>query len=214
MAEDCNSGLGVVSSIMNIEIEAIGTFCNSWPNMIVEINNKVIFDGAVENNKKIILNFDDLLDQNNSLVIGMNNKSFGQNRVWDTKTENNIIKQDKTIRILSLKLDDVECRTLFDNKFYVKRSHKQPSYFPDVVDSVNTMHYNGYFRFSFDMPLYNSLIKKKFKKNIGSTSASYFSNYTKVFHYDDEQKIINDIYRILDKIDEKFSDKRTKIRNS
>lgn len=43
---------------------------------------------------------------------------------------------------------------------------------------------------------------------------SYFSNYTKVFHYEEEKEVINDIYDILKEIDEKFSDKRTKIRNS
>lgn len=199
---------------MQIDIEVHGTFCNSWPNMIVEINNKIVYNDAIDATKKITLHHDDLLDQNNSLIIGMNNKSFGQNRIWDTKTKNNIIQQDKTLRVLSLKLNGVECKKLFNNKFYVKRAHKQPSYFPDVIDSVDTMNYNGYFRFSFDMPLYNSLINKKFKKDIGSTSASYFSNYTKVFHYEDEQRIINNIYRTLNKIDEKFSNKRSKIRNS
>ena len=96
---------------------------------------------------------------------------------------------------------------LFDNKFYVKRSDKQPTYFPDVVESVDTMNYNGYFAFSFDLPLYNSLISKKFKKEADS-NVSYFSNYTKVFHYDGEKKIINKIKKHLRDIDEKFSNKR------
>ena len=34
---------------------------------------------------------------------------------------------------------------------------------------------------------------------------SYFSNYTKVFHYDDEIEIINYIKGILDKVNEKSS---------
>jgi hypothetical protein len=199
---------------MKIEVEVVGSFCNTWPNLIIEINNEVIFDGLVEGKKHLALEFEELIEKNNVLVIGMNNKSFGQNKIWDTKTKQNVILEDKTIRVLSLKLNGVECRDLFGNKFYVKRTHKQPSYFPDVVDSVDTMNYNGYFTFSFDMPLYNSIINKKFKKDGGPTNASYFSNYTKVFHYEDEKKIIKDIYKILDRIDEKFSNKRTKIRNS
>ena len=75
------------------------------------------------------------------------------------------------------------------------------------------MNYNGYFTFSFDLPLYNSLINQKYKKPLDE-KISYFSNYSKVFHYDEEKEVINSIYNILKEVDEKFSDKRSKIRNS
>ena len=61
--------------------------------------------------------------------------------------------------------------------------------------------------------LINSLINKKYKVPL-SDEFSYFSNYTKVFHYDDERKVINSIKDTLKEIDEKFSDKRSQIRNS
>jgi len=121
--------------------------------------------------------------------------------------------EDKTIEVLSVMLDGVECKMLFKNEFYVWRVEKQPTYFPDKVKSNGMMNYNGYFTFNFDLPLYNSLINKKYKVPF-SDEFSYFSNYTKVFHYDEEKEIINSIKNILDEIDEKFSDKRSKIRNS
>lgn len=198
---------------MKITLEVIGTFCNSWPNIIVEINGEIICDECVRGRQNISLSYDKLVKQGNKISVGMNNKSFGKNNVWDTKTENESIVADKTIKVLSFQLDDVECRDLFNNRFNVKRSDKQPSYFPDIVESADTMHYNGYFSFNFDMPLYKSLINQKFLRD-SEDELSYFSNYTKVFHYDEEQKIINEIKMYLKEVDEKFSHKRTKIRNT
>lgn len=198
---------------MKIEITVIGTFCNTWPDLVLEINKQKVFETTVEGKQSYILEHNDLKPTSNSLVIGMQNKLFGKNKVWDTKTVDNKIVEDKTIRIVSLKLDDVECKDLFRNRFQVQRVDKQPSYFPEVVDSIDTMNYNGYFAFDFDLPLYNSLIMKKHKSQ-DTNEVSYFSNYTKVFHYEGEQRIINDIKQQLKEIDEKFSDQRSKARNS
>lgn len=191
---------------MKIDLNLVGTFCNSWPNLIVEINKNKIYDGIIEGSKNLQLEYNDadLYDKGNTFVIGMNNKKFGADYQWDTKSINNEIIEDKTIIVKSVKLDDVDCLVLFENKFYVKTVDKQPSYFPDVVESNGQMHYNGYFTFAFDTPLYNSLINKKYKRNIDQ-NVSYFSNYTKVFHYDEEIKAINDIKEILGRINEKSS---------
>ena len=198
---------------MKITIDIEGTFCNSWPNLIVEVNNQKIYSNHIENSQIIELEFNSLLQTGNRFVIGMDNKSFGKKGIWDTKTKNNKIIKDKKLTIKSIKLDDVECITLTNNTFYVKRVDKQPTYFPDKVESQGMMNYNGYFTFSFDLPLYNSLINQKFKKPMDN-KISYFSNFTKVFHYEEEKEVIDDIYNILKEIDEKFSDKRSKIRNS
>ena len=98
---------------MKIDIVAVGTFCNSWPNLVVEVNNETLFDGEIQNTKSITLEFEKTVKKGNNIIIGMNNKSFGKDNIWDTKTENNVIKEDKTIKILSLKLDGVECKRTF-----------------------------------------------------------------------------------------------------
>ena len=191
---------------MKINVELVGTFCNSWPNLIIEINKNKIYDAIIEGEQNIDIEYNDadLLHEGNTFVIGMNNKKFGENNQWDTKSQNNEIVEDKTIQIKSTKLNGVDCMMLFNNKLYVKPVGKQPSYFPDVVESIGTINYNGYFTFGFDMPLYNSLINKKYKRTMDQ-DVSYFSNYTKVFHYDEEIEIINSIKGILDKVDEKSS---------
>mgnify|MGYP006112765341 FL=1 len=201
-------------NFMKIEIIVTGSYCNTWPQLIVEINDQTAFDGPVEGRQTIKLEYADLFEKGNKILLGMTNKSFGKNGKWDTKTLNNKIVHDKTIKVESLKLDDVECKKLFASKFYVKRTDKQPSYFPDIVTTEDTMNYNGYFFFNFDLPLYNYLINSKYKVDDKEENLSYFSNYSKVFHYDEEQKLINDIKDKLKIIDEKFSNKRSKIRNS
>ncbi len=198
---------------MKIDIEVNATHCNTWPTLVLEINNNKIFSDLVKDRQKISLEYTDLKQQGNKFVIGMIRKSFGLADIWDTVYKNNIVVQDKKIEILSLKLDDVECKDLLGSRFYVQRTGKQPSYFPDVVESTGVMNYNGYFTFDFDLPLYNSIINKKYKQE-ENKDLSYFSNYTKVFHYDDEIKVINEINSILKEVDEKFSHKRSKIRNS
>jgi len=198
---------------MKITIDIEGTFCNTWPNLVVEVNNQIIYSNYIINSKIIELQFDNLRQTGNRFVIGMDNKSFGKKGIWDTKTKNNQIIEDKTLTIRSIKLDDVECITLMNNIFHIQRVDKQPTYFPDKVQSQGVINYNGYFTFSFDLPLYNSLINLKYKKPMDN-EISYFSNYTKVFHYEEEKEVINDIYNILKEIDEKFSNKRAKIRNS
>ena len=191
---------------MKINVELVGTFCNSWPNLIIEINKNKIYDAVIEGEQNIDIEYNDsdLLHEGNTFIIGMNNKRFGGNNQWDTTSQNNEIVEDKTIQIKSTKLNGVDCMMLFNNKFYVKPVDKQQSYFPDVVESIGTMNYNGYFTFGFDMPLYNSLINKKYKRTMDQ-NVSYFSNYTKVFHYDEEIEIINSIKGILDKVNEKSS---------
>ena len=198
---------------MKIAIDIKSTFCNTWPNLIVEINKQEIFSGKIENEQTVELEFNELQNSGNRFVVGMNNKSFGKNGVWDTKIKDNKIIQDKTLKIESIRLDDVECKSLMQNTFHIHKVDRQPTYFPEKLDSTGMMNYNGYFTFSFDLPLYNSLINQKYKKPLDE-SISYFSNYTKVFHYEEEIKSINSIYDVLKEVDEKFSYQRSKIRNT
>jgi hypothetical protein len=199
--------------MIKLDLKINGTFCNSWPSLVVEFNNKKILHKEIQDKEKLTLYLEDANVNDNLLVLGMDNKSFGDRGVWDTKSVDNVIQQDKTLIVESVKLDHVECKDLFDSKFYVRRSGKQPSYFPDVVHSIDTMNYNGYFKFNFSLPLYNNLINRKYKQEI-TEDKSYFSNYTKTFHYDGEEKLTNEIKIMLKEIDEKFSDKRSEIRNS
>jgi len=113
---------------MDIEVDVVGTFCNSWPNLIIEINNRKIYDDNIIGTQSLNLKLDQLMNKNNQIILGMVGKNFGKNNLWDTKIVNNKIIEDKTIRILSLRMEGVECKDLFDSKFNVKRTDRQPYY--------------------------------------------------------------------------------------
>ena len=197
---------------LNLKLDA--TDCNGWPNLIIEFNNKKILEKIIEKESTLEVELDNVLESNNQLIIGMNNKSFGRKGVWDTKTENNKIIKDKTLTITSCKLNDVETKDLLiKNKFRVRLVDNQPEYYPTIIPSQGIMNYNGYFFINFSLPLYNNLTNQKFKRQIDHDK-SYFSNYTKVFHYDEERKIISELESILNNINEKSSNNRTKIRDS
>ena len=200
--------------MIKLTLELESTNCNGWPNLIIEFNNKKILEKIIEKKATVKVNLDHELKSNNQLIIGINNKSFGRKGIWDTKTKDNKIIADKTLTVTSCKLDDVETKDLLiKNKFHVKLVDKQPSYYPTIIPAQGIMNYNGYFFVSFSLPLYNDLTNQKFKKQVDHDK-SYFSNYTKVFHYDEEQKIISEIDSILNNINEKSSNNRTKIRDS
>ena len=199
---------------VELALEIESTNCNGWPNLIIEFNKKKILEKVIEEKATLKINIDNVLESNNQLIIGMNNKSFGRNGIWDTKLKNNKIVEDKTLTIISCKLDDVETKdVLIKNNFHIKLVDRQPSYYPTIIHAQGSMNYNGYYFITFSLPLYNDLTNQKFKKEVDHDK-SYFSNYTKVFHYDDEQKIISEIESVLNNINEKSSNNRTKIRNS
>lgn len=189
--------------MIKLEIYCNPSFCNSWPNLVIEFNKKLIFKDEICLNKKISLDLYDALPSQNLLAIGMDNKCFGKNHIWDTISDNNIIVADKTLTINDCALDDISVKDiLLKNFFHIKRVDKQPSYFPDKIYSTGSMNYNGYFFLNFNLPLYNSLIDQKYKKEI-DLEKSYFSNYTKVFHYEEEIELINKIEHKLKSFNEK-----------
>ena len=200
--------------MIKLALKLKSTNCNGWPNLIIEFNKKKIIEKIIEKESTLEVELNNVLKTNNQLIIGMNNKSFGRKGVWDTKTKDNKIIADKTLTVTSCKLDDVETKDLIiKNKFHIKLVDKQPSYYPTIVPSNGIMNYNGYFFVNFSLPLYNDLTNQKFKGEVDHDK-SYFSNYTKVFHYNDEQKIISEIESVLNNINEKSSNNRTKIRDS
>ena len=190
---------------VNLYLKLTPTECNGWPNLIIEFNKKVIFNQVIDTAQELVLSIGDCIDRNNQLIMGMNNKKFGKDRIWDTVTKDNKIIQDKTLKIEQAKLDDVDVLDILNkNLFRVNLVDQQPAYYPTKIYANSTMNYNGYFFINFDMPLYNSLTNQKFKQK-KDENLSYFSNYTLKFHYEDEIKLIEKIEKKLKELDEKFS---------
>lgn len=194
---------------INLSLDIEGTECNTWPNLIIEFNKKIIYNNNIQNKKTINLELSNIKQDKNELILGMNNKSFGKNNVWDTISKDNKIIKDKTLIIIDCKLNDVSVLDILKNNLYrINLVDKQPSYYPTKIYADGVMNYNGYFFITFDLPLYNSIIIQKHKTE-KNTNISYFSNYTLKFHYEDEIKLIKKIEDKLKKINERTSNKHT-----
>ena len=60
----------------------------------------------------------------------------------------------------------------------------------------NTISFNGLYTLIFDQPVYDWLINNKFKKPVDDT-IQYFSNFTTLFHYDNDKILIDEINEII-----------------
>ena len=188
-----------------LELEVTPTFCNEWPTLEINHNEKLIFKEQVIKKEKYKFYLNPNKTDTNKLEIGMCNKKFGKNGIWDTKSINGKITEDKTIELNSCKINDVDVKDLMlENQFHVNIVDQQPIYHPSKIKSNGIMNYNGAFYLTYDLPLYNSLTNQKWKKS-PDDSLSYFSNHTLVFHYEQDRKLINEIENICNEIEKKLS---------
>ena len=122
---------------MNLEIKAQGFFCNTWPIMtIIQAENK--YQYPLEEETDVSITLDDAPFQ-----LGMYNKSFGTNHVWDTKTDDaGNITADKFIEIKEIQIDDVSILRLLSKVDY--NSKEQGS----IIVHDNCLRFNGDWNFA------------------------------------------------------------------
>jgi len=172
---------------MNLKINALGSFCNSWPILtITQNNNKFEYSIQEETTLNIVLD-------NAPFQIGMYNKSFGTNRVWDTKTDSdgNII-QDKSIKINLIEIDEVDISHLLIKLDY--NSIEQG--YLTIHDSH--IRFNGEWNFPTGKNPYDWIIDTTYQQTNEYRDVSYFSDSTIINNYRDHHHYIQKIKKLLD----------------
>ena len=181
--------------MIDLSLTVTPTFCNHWPELTISFNDIVEFRHTIDQTMQLNMSFDE--KEQNKLTIGLSNKNFGENGVWNTTvdSENNII-EDLTLRIDEILINDV-CiiDLLIKNQYNVIKSPSQQD-LADKIYSDGTMYFNGYFVFEYTQPVLNSIINQKFKKSINKEK-TYFSNYTELFHYERDLELIDEIFGII-----------------
>ena len=171
---------------MNLKLELVGTCVNTWPILTIKQGNKR-YDYTVEGATVLDIDLDD-----NSFSLGMYNKSFGQNRVWDTKIdENNNVVEDKYIQINSFLIDEVEINDLF---MWMTYSSIEQG---DQVLHDGVIRFNGYWHFDIQdgMP-YNWIIDIRTPAPTDKKAVNYFSDYT-VRDKDEQYKMMDKIRKLI-----------------
>ena len=195
-------------------IHATSRFCNRWPTLVVHHNGKLIHTEIVEKEATINIDLDSYQDKPNTLQVGMKGKMFGKDNVYDTVMEDGFIKEDLQLHLTDVKLDDVSILDLLTkNDFTIELVEGMKVYHKTKFKCFGEMCFNGYYQTEYELPLYNYLTLAKWKKPINA-DVSYFSNHTMVFHYEEQQKEIDELEEILNEIDEQLGDIRSAVRNT
>ena len=197
-----------------LNIEATSQYCNHWPTLVINHNGVQIFSDVIEEQKNIELELESIENQPNTLQVGMKGKMFGDKGVFDTVVTDGVITEDLQINLQQVTLDQVDIMDLLTrNDYTVDIVPGMKPYHKTKFKANGELAFNGYYVMEYKLPLFKYLTNAKWKKP-ADDGVSYFSNHTMVFHYEEQEKEMQETELILKEIDEKFSDIRTKIRNT
>jgi hypothetical protein len=183
---------------VNLEVNITGFHFAKWPEIKIIHNNKIVLNQTVIEQQSFELVLDNCENLNTIQVIHFN-KSFGDLGVWHSNG-----KDECWAQINDIKFDGVSAGSRFINEleFVTDWTPNQLTMHDQdflekysKFDSDGKMTFNGEISFNFELPIYNWLILKKYKTPIKKTS--YFSNATKLWHYEEELVIIEEIKKIM-----------------
>lgn len=169
---------------MKLDLNVIGTFCNTWPELTIQQNNNIVFCNHIENITSISLTLDYA-----PFAVGMQNKKFGENNEWDTLVDqDNNILADKTIIINEFLLDDVSILGLL----------KYLNYNDTTIDD-NILRFNGNWNFDISTSAYDYIIDLNYSlaPKVDKKLSTY-SDTSILGQYEEHRKLIKKIRDTLD----------------
>ena len=173
-----------------ISIGIQSSWCNEWPKFRVIGNDKIYFDDYVKDYQTIKV---DLPTQNNnSLVLEHYGKYFGENKRWDTKSENGKIVQDRAVKVCQLEFNDVDIKKhLYDNFLFQTNGQ-----------SIKTDYYgnNGRCIINFEAPVYNWIITTLLREPMSSHRAPDLvleTSHSDLFNYESDTKQLKELEHLL-----------------
>lgn len=168
---------------MQLHMELTGFYCNSWPILTIKQNNTVVFEQPIINTYTLELTMD-----NKPFTFGMENKSFGNNNIWDTNVdENGNITADKYVVINQLSINDVN----FEHQLLKIPYHSIEHGDTTVHDQA--IRFNGYWEIDINGNPYNWIIDLNNTRTNEQRTTSYFSDYESHGNYSAHQQVIDKI---------------------
>lgn len=177
-----------------IRIVVEGTYCNDWPRFKITGNNCTYFDDYVVENK--VIEFEMPVDQHNMLIMEHYGKQFGENGQWDTRSENDIIVQDRAVRFISLCMDDVDIGQ------YLIRHWPFRTHSGDVI-ATDYFGFNGQCCIEFDAPVYDwiitRLVHEPSSQVVKAQDLIIETSHNDLFTYDQDLVTLKEIEQLLEK---------------
>ena len=155
----------------NLTLELTPSFCNYWPLISIEINNKICWENSVDHKQTVVLDFE-LLDENQVVVRYLNKRSGPE--FWDTQIdEHGNITQDQNCIVSNIKLCHSRCDFLIDQLVLYGADGS-------INKTRGFMSWQGYIEFKFPGTVYTWIIEQRRKGSTQtrqSSSLDYWTNY-------------------------------------
>ena len=199
--------------MIKLKLDVTGHYCNRWPTIVIWHNDKQVYTNIIENDQQIEISLNAKVNFINTLAVGMRGKQFGKDGIYDTVVSDGKITEDLQIKINSVSLDDIPILDLLiKNDYHIDIVEGMDDKHTESIKANGELCFNGHYNTQYELPLYNYLTNAKWKQPLKTMSRH--SNSSALFHYEEQQKEIKQIEEVLDEIDTKFSDIRSKIRNT
>lgn len=156
-----------------LEFTATPSFCNNWPEISVEANGVLLWQGTVDHQQRIQLPMQFL--ENNQVYIRYLNKRKGPT-IWDTEiSSDGQVIRDQNCVITDISIGRSRCDFLiYQLEFYSLDGGKTKSY--------GFMSQQGYFLLEFPGDVYNWVLANRTQSTMDKdekrkSSLDYYNNY-------------------------------------
>lgn len=184
---------------IKVEFDFTGHYFNEWPKIQIYHGDIVILDSEIADRTTHV--FDIVCPDISNIKIRHYGKRFGENNVFDTDSSG---QQDRFIQINDIRFNEVSIgeklmsQLLFNTEWSDHQKTNASEEFISLYSKFfcqGRLSFNGYIDLQFTTPIYNWLIIKKYK--IEQIESSYFSNYSKNWHYEEDLRLINEIKGLM-----------------
>ena len=169
----------------------VGTWCNQWPCLRIKGNNSIYFDAEVNGNK--VIEFVMPSNERNQLTLYHYGKRFGENNIWDTRNDGNIIVEDRAIKLMRLEFDQVNViEYLLTHWPFITTSGE--------VVKTDYFGYNGSLTINFTTPVYEWIITHLVQTKVNRTQDFIIeTSHNNLFDYNNDLKELKEIEYLLEK---------------
>ena len=177
-----------------LQLTFSGYHCNDWPNLTVSLDGALFHDGPVMALDLIL----ELATSSHTVVLTHHGKRFGRDRIWDTRSKDGIIIEDRFIRLTRFEIDGIDMLPARHKLNFVQAP-------TDLEPVIEVGPWSGDFNFNGSItidinPTPLSWVTNMLHKT-ARIDASYFSDYSRLFHYERDIELIDEIKKSLDDID-------------
>ena len=136
------------------------------------------------------------LQDSNNLILQHYGKQFGENNIWDTRSENNCIVEDRAVQLVRLEFDKVDIAPYLIKHWPFKTDDAQHI-------ATDYFGFNGCCSIDFTSPVYDwiitNLVYDPKSHLVKAQDLIVETSHSNLFNYDEDLIILKEIEKLLKK---------------